>query len=261
MPDQSSPALPANDLPENDEPVLIFQHIEKAGGTTLARVFMHDFDAPTTIFFDPYFNPNHPYRSHWEPHYTGAALATTRVAYGHHWFGGHKIWEGRRPTRYCSLVRDPVEQLLSMYHYALPRRDHRLHPMTHDGFDSFIARLADEPRLSLYLNNPQSQALARSTRLRDVAQTLEEHYCFLAPVENLDMLGRWFFKTYLNHDMPSAPERQNVSEKRMTPADVSDATARRIYACNHLDRIIHRGAQRLGATRWTPVADLFMRVS
>ncbi len=232
-----------------------FQHIEKAGGTTLTTLLERIYPPPGALFIDPYFNNNHPYHKYWAPHYGPESLEQARVLFGHHWFGMHEAIPDR-PFSYFSVVRDPVDQLVSMYNYAAARDDHRLYPMTGNGFDRFIEQLASHDRLSIYLNNPQTQALTRSNRASVVLDRLEEHYCFLCPVENFDDLLPFLLEEHLGHTLEAVPERENVSKRKTVRDEITRATVDRIYTLNHLDHLIHRASLTLGSNGWKPTAAL-----
>jgi hypothetical protein len=105
-----------------DAPFVIFLHIPKACGTTLTKLFTR-WCAPREIF-----NASH--QPHDEACATLRQLSSqrppgVRVILGHAPFGLHEALDG--PARYVTVLRDPIERIVSHFHYASRTPQHSLH--------------------------------------------------------------------------------------------------------------------------------------
>ena len=109
-------------LPRSDDRTIIFIHIGRTGGTCLARILGRIYPPAGTFSFSSTD--------------IGASVAAFRslpteerrrfrLLKGHISFGIHEAVP--RPSTYITLVRDPVDRLVSAYFYILERSEHRLH--------------------------------------------------------------------------------------------------------------------------------------
>ena len=100
-----------------DERGLIFLHLPKTGGTTLRGIVRRQYprgvicETPPTPFFD----------------LPAAERAKVRVLQGHVPFGAHE-WLAV-PVDYVTMLREPVDRLVSLYHYARRKPGNPLHPL------------------------------------------------------------------------------------------------------------------------------------
>jgi hypothetical protein len=103
-----------------DSRTLIYLHLPKCGGTTLNRLIEWEYPIHRIFSVDPsFFRWSYYSLLGWSPH----RLAGMRVIKGHMPFGIHQ--RITRPSTYITVLREPVERVISEYYFA---RHHRLHP-------------------------------------------------------------------------------------------------------------------------------------
>jgi hypothetical protein len=99
---------------------LIYLHLPKCGGTTLNRLIEWEYPPARIFSVDPSFFRWSYYRLLALP---GARLARMQVIKGHMPFGIHRRLV--QPSSYITVLREPVERVISEYYFA---RHYRLHP-------------------------------------------------------------------------------------------------------------------------------------
>jgi hypothetical protein len=103
-----------------ESPALIYLHLPKCGGTTLNRLIEWEYPSLRTFSIDPSF-----FRWSWYRllQWPERRLARLRVIKGHMPFGIHTRLP--QPAKYITVLREPVERVISEYYFA---RHYRLHP-------------------------------------------------------------------------------------------------------------------------------------
>jgi hypothetical protein len=127
---------------------IIFVHMFKSGGNTLNRIMDREYP-PTRIF-----SVNGRYR-YWAyrklSEYPPAGLAKIQVFRGHMPFGLHRIIP--QPSTYITVLRNPVERIISEYVFGVNYRFHRQHRIISKmSLEEFLETLAN--------NNSQTKMIA-----------------------------------------------------------------------------------------------------
>ena len=171
-------------------PTVIFLHITKTAGTTLARVAQQQYPSPTFLRSDHDFDA-------FEARLASMADAEKRTIdclFGHMAFGLHR-WLPR-PAVYVTMLREPIDRVISHYYYALHASDHPLHQRVVD--ERMTLQEYVESGILDELNDGQVRRLSGARdatipygavprELLDVAKcNLREHFTAVGLTESFD---------------------------------------------------------------------------
>jgi hypothetical protein len=182
--------------------LLVLVHIPKAGGTSMIAYFQHIYGRFLTRYHSRY-NPN--LFSEATPESVREILCIT----SHHPFGIHKqfgrtgprykgegdgMFEGR-DIRYVTVIRNPLDRMLSLYNYVTTFPAHRHHAKVKDMDIEQFYRYLDS------INDPEIKnfqcglVTGHESREFEVAKRfIDEKYFLAAPLERteefLDLLSR-----------------------------------------------------------------------
>ena len=103
------------------EEAVIFLHLPKTAGTTLNRLIEWEYRLSEMYSIDPVlFEWSAAHLRKLPP----ARLRKTRMFKGHMLFGLHEVLP--QPSTYITVLRDPVERVLSAFYFM---RSYKLHPL------------------------------------------------------------------------------------------------------------------------------------
>jgi sulfotransferase famil protein len=210
---------------------IIFLHIPKTGGLTLSKIALQNY-SPNAIYR---IDGSRPQESQEE----FRNLPDTRkmeidFLEGHLSFGIHEYTP--KPSTYMTILRDPIDRVISAYYYMLTTHDHPFHERTNE-FKSIEEFL--ESKTFNFINNGQVRLLSDSDNLNygecpkelvDIALlNLRNHFSFVGLLERFD---DYLVSCYKNLDW-SYPvyTKVNVTKHRPKKNQISDK-ARKIIA-NH----------------------------
>ena len=222
-----------------DSPTLLYLHLPKCGGTTLNRLIEWEYPPLRIYSVDPSFFRWSYYRLLRK---SPARLGRLRMIKGHMPFGVHRLIE--RPCTYITVLRDPVERVISEYYFAL---HHRLHPQ-----HARMQRLSlEEYAATTPHHNLQCKLLAGAPGPRDflagdcTEETLEvakanlaNHFSLAGLTERFDetlallkVIFGWKLRHYASF---------NVGRKRESRPVIPDSTRRLIAERNRFDAALYR---------------------
>lgn len=225
---------------------LIFLHMPKAGGITLEGIIKRQY--PGGRFF----------------RFTGSdenaaafcALPESEraefdVLSGHVYFGIHE--HVPRPCTYITMLRHPVERIVSLYHYVRRSPDHYLYNF---GFadrrdvEDFVRRpiTPEIDNWQTRLLNPRPERFlpvggVDGAMLERAMANLAEHFAVVGVTERFDdtleLLRSRFGWTDLSY------ERRNAMPGRSSADELPASTVEAIFEANRFDAELHRFAAEL----------------
>ncbi len=252
----------------------IFVHIPKTGGSSLRQVLAGHFDDDhvwTAVVPDPqaraFLRDQGPRpaahsagaRDYNRPYVTRLAelpaerRASLRLVQGHFWYGIHE--ELPAPATYLTMLRDPVERVLSLYQ----------HRVNNHGLDVALEAYLGAVR-DWEIDNGQTRRLcgSRDGDLRHRPCTddlLAQAKANLADFTFVGVNERFDESLVLLRRTMGWPRaawtRRNVTPKRLRRSDLPAATRRLLEDHNQADAELHRFATAIFEERWAaaPGAD------
>jgi hypothetical protein len=221
---------------------LIFLHLPKTAGTTLARILDRQYRLAAVLRL---------YHSS-----SGAELATmpqaelerVRVIMGHFKFGAHQFLS--RPSCYVTVLREPIERVISHYFSVRRSPTHYLYDVARGmSLSEFVVACGpDEP------NNDQIRLLAGDAGLDNsgrsgqhmlaaAKQHLNDHFVVTGLTEDFDR-SLLVMKRALGWTTPFYV-KENVTRHRPPKERISEETLQVIAAHNQLDIELYQHARAL----------------
>ncbi|HEX9617156.1 MAG TPA: sulfotransferase family 2 domain-containing protein [Anaerolineales bacterium] len=222
--------------------VLIFLHLPKAAGSTLARIIERQYGQGNVLRL---------YES-----IRGEEVATLsperkenlRALIGHFYFGAHIYVT--RPATYITILRDPVQRIISHYYYVRREPSHYLYPAAQQlSLCEYVIHCGKaEP------NNDQTRLLAGSEHaledgtwsaemLPAAKVNLRDHFSVVGLVEEFDR-SLILFKRVLGWRSPFYI-KQNVSRRHAGNGGIPEEAIRVIRTYNEMDIHLYAYARQL----------------
>lgn len=246
--------LPAtkNSLPETSEssksaaPV-VFIHIPKTGGMTLYSM-IRDIYKPSELHkINPAMESLEKYR-----HLPQERKEKLKAIYGHM---DYRVRELLPPnSRYVTLMRNPVERVISHYHYVRRTANDPLRELAmRSSLDDWVARCD-----LLEMDNGQTRRLLGSTEsvrfgectaemLERARHNVQQNFALVGITERFDETYGLMSKLFdwpIKHYLP-----RNVAQQRSSIKETPVRTIRLIEKFNALDMELYEHATRLFAER------------
>jgi hypothetical protein len=213
--------------------VILFVHIPKTAGTTVQLFFEQQF-APQEMFSlnsqgrDPFqeFSAQ-----------PDSVKQRVRVVKGHMRFGLHELID--RPCAYVTLLRHPIDRIVSLYHYALEQPKMHLHDQAHRmSLEEFVLARVDEEVDNCHVRVLSGHLYAPYGSLTDAdlqlaKANLQKHFAVVGIQDNVSGFLAAMAKRFGLRNLRIPP--QNVTKKRPKWTTIPDAARRTIENCNKLD--------------------------
>jgi len=227
-------------------PVVIFLHAPKTGGTTLVRIIERQYGSGSVLnLYDSSYGDE-------LAAYPSEEIDRVRAIAGHFYFGVHTFIA--RPSVYITLLRNPVDRVVSHYHFVRRSPGHYLYTAaTELSLSEFVVACGpDEP------NNDQTRLLAgryqaegtptnADAMLAAARRNLREHVAVVGITEEFDQSLLLMRRTF-GWGRPFYV-RENVSKKPSRSEAISPETRRVIENYNALDIDLYEEVRTLSAER------------
>jgi Galactose-3-O-sulfotransferase len=228
------------------EQTVIFVHVFRTAGTTLYRIIDRNF-SQGSVYTVPENGTVEEFKKLSDPH-----KRRIRVLRGHLGFGLHQSMP--QPCAYVTLLREPVERMISYYYFICRTPDHYCYHLIRDNqmrLEDFIRCKQDimidniQTRFLSGLETGYGVGFGQCTRdmLEAAKRNLERHFAVVGLTEGFDstllLLKRalgWRRLAYVRHNVTS-----NRPEKRK----ISQAALDAIAEVNALDTELYEYAQML----------------
>lgn len=184
---------------------------------------------------------------------------------GHEGFGFHELFP--QPTTYITMLRDPVDRILSYYYYVHQSPENRMYETVVGNEMSLEAFVSSN--VSNELDNSQTKFLAGletpylyegeydNDLLEEAKQNMNTHFSTVGLTERFNE-SLLLFKQQLGWSMPYY-RRANVTQKRLKRQDISPQVLAIIEERNALDIALYQYASERFATDIAAQGDSFTK--
>lgn len=220
-----------------DAPVVLFLHIPKAGGSTLGEYVYNQCCTPGASDDNP-LNAGVAYLDYGfikDPELNIPQHAIDllrrrdlRAVIGHFWFGLHE--HITQPCRYITLLRDPVERVVSLYYFTKMQETMSLEEFARN--PPFREVDNDQTRRIAGVNPPVGECTRATLDL--ARENLQRHFDVAGTTERMDeTLAQLRVKLGWNRDVVSFP--RNVNAARPQSSTLTREAIEAVRARNELD--------------------------
>lgn len=242
-----SPAAVSDKKNEPEVPAVLFLHIPKAGGSTVGEYVYNQCKAETTsndglldsgVAFVDYGFIKDPELTVPEHVVNLLGRSDLRAVIGHFWFGLHE--HINRPCRYVTVLRDPVERVVSLYYYAKLEGTMSLEEFARK--PPFREVDNDQTRRIAGVNPPVGECTKATLDL--ARENLQRHFDVVGTTERMDQtLSHLKIKFGWNRDVVSVP--RNVNAARPVSRSLLPTAIKAVRERNELDYELWRYASEL----------------
>lgn len=192
--------------------VIIFNHIPKAGGTSLIRFFESLFGSDLCF--------RHRTRNSKTDQYSPAitslsadSLNTYRFFAGHFEYGNHRLLTS--DYLYIGVVRDPMERIVSDYYFNKARGRQDLREMANRmDVNDYIKSKLSNPKSNMGTSS-QIKMLTGTRDLDEAFRVIDDEYLVACTNNQLDRCQMMLADAYARDDL--RPARANVRVERTSP--------------------------------------------
>lgn len=189
------------------DPVDVFVHIPKTGGSTIRTVLSRAYGIDKIYGISSSFPDELEYQ---QKIIAGIKDKRIRLLPGHYPFGVHEIL--KIPCRYFTMVRNPVERVISDYYFAFKADYHAYHQEICKG-NITLERYLLDPELKVGVELQSFLLLGEEYKSKLAEEYLQKQYAFVGVAEKFEesMLlfakyFRWQVPLYLKRNVSSHKE-------------------------------------------------------
>ena len=212
---------------------LIFVHLPKSGGTTLSSVLRKKYKESEIFLVSGSQEKNKLCQLPLEKR------AGIKYLDGHNVFGIHEYLP--TPSHYITLLRNPIDRVVSHYYYVLRRPNHYLHQIVvNNNMDieeyvaSGISKESNNGQVRLITTTDCSFGNCSQEMLQQAKENLSQYFSAIGILEDFDKF-LLLLKKKLNWKGYSFYSKKNVTSKRPSLKSLSSSTIKTIEKYNQLD--------------------------
>lgn len=228
---------------------VIFLHIPKAAGSTLLHIVRRQY-SPCNIFSIDGKNPIESIKQlELLPKNKREA---TQAVMGHMYFGAHEFFP--QPSTYITMLRDPIERIISFYYYVLRNPGHNHYNLItsknlslKDYVKSGIGKQLDngQTRLLSGVDSLNVEFGSCSDKMLQIAKNnLTKYFSVVGITEYFDE-SLLMMKSKLKWEKSILYTKNNVTKNRPNKSDFPELDLREIERQNEFDIELYRYAKEI----------------
>ena len=216
----------------------VFIHIPKCGGSTLNRVLKNEYKKENIHLkvYDQLAEENFG---------SEIGLDEKRLLHGHFSYGIHEKMKLSSIPRYFSMLRDPVDRIISHYFYVKSSPTHYLYDSVKNSHLSLLDYALSD--LSFELDNGQVRMIAgvgentktvTEKHLEKAIYNIDNHFASIGILEEYD-LSILLFKNKLNWSRLPIYKKVNVTKPNSLREEIDLNVKKQIRDRNKFDQILY----------------------
>jgi hypothetical protein len=199
--------------------LLIFLHIPKTAGATLQGVLHREYQG------SPMLDLSTPESERELEAMSTAERSSIRLVTGHFYFGVHSLFP--QESAYLTILRDPLERVVSHYYYARSHPEHDLHDRIveeelslHDYVTGDLSNELENGQVKQLSQRAAAGAECNRDCLEEAKTNLKEHFPVVGITEQFDLslilfqrqFG-WTTPRYVSRNVGDPSEREPLDER------------------------------------------------